>query len=243
MIGDIWDWIFATTTAAGTWSLIAFLLLGGAVAAFPYSWYRTALLATWIHEAGHAVAAMLTGRSVSKIRLEKDRSGVTNSVGKATGFGKFITTFAGYPAPSITGGLIILAVTHSHTQLAIAGLALVTLALLPFQHSLRGLTVSLVLAILIATMWWFSSTQPLVTQGILMLLAGYFLMASPRNIWELHQARKQQKEAKVATGEDQHSDADSLARDTGIPAIVWEAIFLITTAAITFFAVKGIFAP
>jgi hypothetical protein len=162
---------------------------------------------------------------------------VTSSVGKGTGIGKLLTTFAGYPAPSITGGLIILAVTSSHDNWAITGLAIVALALLPFQHSLRGLTVTFILAILIWVMWWFSTRNPTVTEGILMILAGYFLMASPRNIWELHQARKQQKQSGLAVEEGMHSDADSLANDTGIPAIIWEVIFLLTTLAITWYAV------
>lgn len=238
MWNDLWTWIFASTTQqANLWALLAFLLLGAAVAAVPLTWHYTALLATWIHEAGHAIIALLTGRSVTKIRLEKDRSGVTSSIGKDRGIGKILTTFAGYPAPSITGGLIILAVTSSHANLAITGLAIIALALLPFQHSLRGLAVTGILATLIWIMWWFSTRTPTVTEGILMVLAGYFLMASPRNIWELHQARKQQKQSGLAVEEGMHSDADSLAYDTGIPAIVWEIIFLLTTLVITWYAV------
>src|SRR5699024_12319039 len=61
------------------------------------------LLATITHEGGHALVALLTGRRLTGIRLNRDTSGVTLSRGRPRGAGIVVTLLAGYPAPALTG--------------------------------------------------------------------------------------------------------------------------------------------
>jgi len=83
---------------------------------------------TLVHEAGHAVVAVLTGRRLNGIRLHSDTSGLTVSSGKPRGAGMIATAAAGYLAPAALGLGSVLLVDAGHTPWALyAGLA--TLAL------------------------------------------------------------------------------------------------------------------
>ena len=58
---------------------------------------------TIVHEAGHALVAVLVGRRLSGIRLHSDTSGLTLTKGKPYGPGMVLTALAGYVAPSLLG--------------------------------------------------------------------------------------------------------------------------------------------
>jgi hypothetical protein len=75
-----------------------------------WRWSRTVV--TIVHEAGHALTALLTGRRLTGIRLHSDTSGLTLSSGRPRGLGMILTAAAGYPTPSLVGlaGVALLAV-------------------------------------------------------------------------------------------------------------------------------------
>src|SRR5690348_13087753 len=77
-------------------------------------WRPLRTVVTIAHEGGHALAALLSGRRLTGIRLHSDTSGVTLSVGRPTGFGMVVTAFAGYVTPSLLGmgGAALLASGH-----------------------------------------------------------------------------------------------------------------------------------
>jgi hypothetical protein len=74
-------------------------------------WRWTRNVVTIVHEAGHAVTAVLTGRRLTGIRLHSDTSGLTLSTGRPSGPGMVATAAAGYLAPSLAGlvGVVLLA--------------------------------------------------------------------------------------------------------------------------------------
>jgi hypothetical protein len=74
-------------------------------------WLRARHVVTIVHEGGHAIAAVLTGRRLTGIKLHSNTSGLTLSTGKPTGAGMVVTAAAGYLAPSIVGlaGVVLLA--------------------------------------------------------------------------------------------------------------------------------------
>lgn len=94
-------WIVVTT------GVVAFLVVasGGRV------WRIARNAVTIAHEGGHAIAALLSGRQLSGIRLHSDTSGVTVSRGRPDGIGMIITILAGYTAPAVVGlaGIVLLA--------------------------------------------------------------------------------------------------------------------------------------
>ena len=56
-----------------------------------------------VHEAGHALVAVLVGRQLQAIRLHSDTSGLTVSRGKPRGPGMVAMLAAGYLAPALLG--------------------------------------------------------------------------------------------------------------------------------------------
>lgn len=229
------DWVRIPSPQIVTLSAILALLVGGFIAAFPSTWKYTRLLATWVHEASHALAAILTGRRVRSMSVHADTSGVTEHVGRERGLGRMLTTMAGYPGPALVGLALVSAVAAERLNYALAGLLILSILLLPIQRSWRGLWLTVLVGTVMIVTINFGNDPKLVSYGTL-ILAGYLLVASPRTIIELHGVRKDAKSAPPTTeeGDDSaHSDADALAAQTFLPAIVWEAIF----AAISLWAI------
>lgn len=203
--------------ASPVW-ILAVTVVGAMLAATPQVWRYTRLFATYVHEAGHAVVAILTGRRVTKIRLEADTSGTTEHVGQR-GLSRLLTAFAGYPAPALAGWGVLAAILHGYPRWAIAGFAVLALLLALVQHSWRGWVITL---IMLGGVWLLVPFSDSLPSLVLALIAGYLLMASPRTVVELHLIRRRH----VREMGEFHSDADSLTTYTGIPAGFWEVLFL-----------------
>lgn len=220
-ISMFWQWLTLETPATNPWILLIAIIAGFTLACIPAIWKQTRLFATYIHEAGHALVAILTGRRVTRIRLEADTSGTTEHVG-TRGLGMLLTAFAGYPAPALAGWGIAVALFASRPNWVIAGFAALALLLLLVQHSLRGLAVTLIIGL---SMWGLYSINSIISSIMLSIVAGYLIAASPRTIIELHNIRSRAKKMGMHPAET-HSDADSLTAQTGIPAPIWEFLFL-----------------
>lgn len=173
----------------------------------------------YFHEAGHAVVSLLTGRRLLGIRLNADGSGSTLHEGAAFGIGRLLTAFAGYPAPAVVAWLVLSLSSDGYSRGALAAIAGLCVALLIFQRSWRGWILTAVVLVFALLLSSFSGLVPAVAMA---LLAGYLFAAAPRSIWELHRGRRMS-----AKTEETHSDSDSLAGMTGIPAVVWEVAFLL----------------
>lgn len=93
-----------------TLGAIAYFFLKG----FPLGWtilYPFQLLATILHEFGHAAGALLTGGEVSFVQINMDGSGVTGTMG---GW-RFVTIAGGYIGSAIFGNILIYAgLKHSN---------------------------------------------------------------------------------------------------------------------------------
>src|ERR1044071_2305533 len=67
----------------------------------PFAWvltYPFQLFVTFIHEGGHALAAVLTGNSVQSLSVAIDTSGLTETITPAEGsfFSRMLISSAGY---------------------------------------------------------------------------------------------------------------------------------------------------
>lgn len=177
-------------------------------------------MVTIAHEAAHGVVAVLAGRRLSGIRLHSDTSGVTVSRGHRRGFGMVATLLAGYPGPALIG-LGAAAVLRTGRPLAVLWAALVVLALVLLQiRNLFGLwSVLATGAVVLAASWWL----PVTGQAAAAYLVTWFLLlAAPRAVLELPRHRRRTRT--------HDSDADQLAALTGVPALVWVAVFLVVTS-------------
>lgn len=213
IVEELWRRVSVTTPVPDASVLL--LIAASALAAVILAWPLVRMAITVCHEAGHAVAATLSGRSLQGIRLHSDTSGVTLTRGKPTGIGMVLTLLAGYPAASLVG---LLAATVAGTGHAVAMLwflvGLLALMLLKIRN-MYGALIVVVLGGVLALATWYAPAQYLV--WLAYGLAWLLLLAGPRPVVELAFSRR-----RATTG----SDAAQLARLTHLPRIVWIVLWL-----------------
>lgn len=223
---EIWrtfsDWLGTTNPGPGNLASIKAFLIGGLIAVVPFTWRFTRIVATYFHESGHALATVLTGNRVRKIRLEADTSGATYWTGSAGRIKQTIIAFSGYPAPAITGWFTMWCVRTGHQNWSVAVAMGIAIFFALVQRSIRGWTLTmLVIGASFAYVQAPQSSELVESVAIFLCgLAGFLLFASPRTIIELNRVRR-----KTPKGH-RHSDSDALSNLTKLPAIIWEIIFI-----------------
>lgn len=230
-------WLSLDTRQPDKLWLTVSMAVGIILAVTPATWMLTRLFATYIHETGHALFALLTGRKVKSMKINKDSSGSTLHAGlEGAVFSRFITALAGYPAPAVAGWAMIVAIGNQHARYALGAFIVVTVGLALIQHSLRGWILTIVI---LASCWGLTLISDYWMQVILALVAGYLLAASPRTIIELRKYDKQSKN-KVTLEDGIHSDAQVLAEMTGLGALFWEIVFLTLCLALFYWSLGSI---
>src|SRR4051812_36657009 len=210
-LGDVWNDVIGTQPQPHWW-LVA---LTGAAALGAVSvrsvWHVLRNVVTIAHEGGHALAALVTGRQLQGIRLHSDTSGVTVSSGKPYGPGMILTAFSGYVTPPLLGlgAAGLLAVGHI-TALLWAGILLLAAILILIRNMYGVLSVVTTGAVFFAVSWFGSST---VQAAFAYAFTWFLLLAGTRPVIEL--------QSKRARGRASDSDADQLARLTGMPGLMW----------------------
>ena len=174
---------------------------------------------TIAHEGAHGVAALASGRRLAGIRVHSDTSGLTVSRGRSTGPGMILTAAAGYLGPGLLGLGAAFLLRERHA-LAVLWLVVLLLGLLLLQiRNFYGLYAVLAAGVgVFAVSWWGSAQlQSWVAYAGTWLL----LLAAPRPVLELQGLRRR--------GRARDSDADTLARLTPLPGLVWVGFFLAVT--------------
>ena len=121
-------------------------------------WRVARNVVTIAHEGGHALAALLSGRQLSGIRLHSDTSGVTVSRGRPDGIGMIVTILAGYTAPAVVGlAGIILLTTGRITGLLWISILLLAAMLLLIRNVYGVVAVVGTGAVVFAVSWWTPS--------------------------------------------------------------------------------------
>src|SRR5690554_3005758 len=82
------------------------------------TWQWFGLFTTLVHELGHAVAALLTGRIVHGIRIRRNHSGDALSSGRGA-LGTVVSGVMGYPAPAVVGAAQLWSVFNGYTTAAL----------------------------------------------------------------------------------------------------------------------------
>jgi Peptidase M50B-like len=218
-LSEVWHRVLATQPPPSSAVVGSTALLAAVLVLLPRTWRVTRHVVTIVHEGAHGVAALLTGRRISAIRLHSDTSGVTVSVGRPRGPGMVLTAAAGYVGPALLGlgAAALLAAGHA---VALLWVVLVLLALLLVQiRNWFGLWSVLVSGAVVLVV---SELLPGNAQSAFAyLLAWFLLLAAPRPVFELHAERRRRRSST--------SDADQLARLTGLPGLVWVGVFLAVT--------------
>lgn len=202
--------------------IVALTALVAAVAVlYRPTWRVLRHVVTIAHEGGHAGVATLTGRRLQGVRLHSDTSGLTVSAGRRTGPGVVATLLAGYLAPSVLGLGAAVALSYGRVFPVLwAAIVLLGVLLLMIRNLFGILSVVVTGAMLVAVAGWAS---PDVRGLAAYLLTWFLLIAGPRPVIELQVSRWR--------GLAPASDADQLARLTGLPALSWVVMFLVLTVA------------
>ena len=184
-------------------------------------WRPARNVITIVHEGGHAVAAVLTGRRLTGIRLHSDTSGLTLSVGKRDGPGMIVTAAAGYVAPALVGlaGVILLAYDQVTVMLWTA-VAVLGLMLVMVRNVYGALSLVLVGgAVLLVSVRADADIQSAFGYG----MTWFLLLGSVRPVIEMQRQRRRRPGS--------NSDADQLGRLTHLPAAMWVGFFFAFTCA------------
>ncbi len=185
------------------------------------AWGLSRHVVTIVHEAAHGVVALLAGRRLAGIRLHSDTSGLTVSRGKPRGTGMILTFVAGYPGPALFGlaAAAVLGSGHAVGLLwgLLAGLALL---LLQIRNWFGLCSVLGAGSAVFAVSWWLDERWQ---SACAYLITWFLLFAAPRPVLELQSKRR--------GGGARDSDADRLARLTGLPGLVWVGLFAVLAFA------------
>jgi len=186
------------------------------------SWRLAGKVITIAHEGGHALASVLSGRRLDGIRLHADSSGVTYSRGPRHGPGLVLTAAAGYVTPPLLGAGAAWLLAGRH-QTAVLWLALVLLAatLLAIRNAFGALAVLATAAGVLAVSYFAAAA---VQAGFAYLAAWFLLLGGLRPVLELPRRRRRGPRRGA-------SDADQLARLTGLPSGVWITLFALVSIA------------
>ncbi|MEU1037438.1 M50 family metallopeptidase [Streptomyces sp. NPDC005551] len=214
-LAGLWDQVFGSQPDPDTWVVIATMAAAVAVVVPHVLWRLSRNAITIAHEGGHGLVALLTGRSLSGIRLHSDTSGLTVSRGKPTGLGMILTAAAGYTAPPLLGlgGAALLGAGHITALLWLATLLLLVM-LVMIRNAYGALTVLLTGGTFLVVSWL---AGPQVQAAFAYAVVWFLLFGGVRPAFEL--------QAKRRHGNAGDSDADQLSRLTHVPAGMWLFLF------------------
>jgi hypothetical protein len=213
-----WSWVVRPDTVR--------LLAAGAallVVVLPGTWRVARAVITIVHEAGHALTAVLAGRRLQGIRLHSDTSGLTLSRGKPDGPGMVCTVLAGYPAPCLLGLIFAALLGAGLVTAVLVTCAVLLLGVLIMVRNAYGVLSVLLTSAVLAGVAWLGTAE--VRVGFAHLIAWLLLFGGLRPVGELQRKRRR--------GRAHYSDADLLSRLTGAPGFFWVGSFaLIATGAL-----------
>ncbi|MBD8045322.1 M50 family metallopeptidase [Arthrobacter sp. Sa2BUA2] len=206
---------------APPWVLVA-LIAGAAVLSVPrVTWRWFGLYVTFVHELGHAFAALMAGHRISGIELRFDHSGQMRSLGRG-GIGAVWAGFWGYPVPAVTGLALIWAASQGWATASLSLGVLVLAAALLFIRNLQGLAIAAGCAAAAVLLIWFVPAElaayAVVTLGIALVTGA---VRDWINLLSVHTRRRHALSS---------SDAWILAQRTGIPGALWLTAFALVIA-------------
>jgi hypothetical protein len=218
---DLWDRLLGAQPDPPSLLVLVTGLLALAVVVLRLPWRIARNAITIAHEGGHALAAVLTGRRLTGIRLHSDTSGLTLSAGRPSGPGMIFTLLFGYIAPSLIGlaGAWLLGGNRITLLLWIAVVLL--LAVLVMIRNVFGAVSIVVTTGIVIGISWYASPQ--VQAAFAYAGVWFLLIGGVRPVRELQTLRRR--------GRMPESDADQLAGVTHLPAIFWVAVFALVNLA------------
>ncbi|MDD7920797.1 M50 family metallopeptidase [Actinomycetospora callitridis] len=186
------------------------------------SWRLARNVVTIAHEGGHALVAICSGRTLTRILLHSDTSGVTVSKGRRDGPGMVATAAAGYATPPVLGvGAAALVAADAISAMLVIAVVLLLATLILIRNAYGVLSVALTGAVFVVVAVYGSAN---VQYGFACFVTWFLILGGLRTVLEVQRKRTRRRAP--------DSDADQLERLTGVPGGIWVALF----------ALAGIFA-
>lgn len=226
LAADWWQAMLRGFTREDPPNIAAPVVLGVLAAAVLLSiarptWRWFGLYVTFVHELGHALAALMTGRFVHGLRIGLDHSGQLVSSGRGR-IGASWSGFWGYPTPAVVGTALIWSVSAGRAGAAMSIGALLLLAALIFLRNFTGIAVALCSAAIAQLLVMFADAS---TVSHVVLALGVALGVGAVRDWLKVAAVHTRRRDRLAS-----SDAYILAQRTGIPSLVWLTAFAVVIA-------------
>lgn len=183
-------------------------------------WGRVRPFVTWLHEGGHAMAAMMLSGKVRSITLRKDTSGFTTCAVSA-GRGPFknarsgVVALAGTPAPMVAGTAVGLGLVYGYAHLVLGCLGVAVVLTVLRLRNWWGLLVVLCVAATLVLGW---VGGPVVAGVVLGVMAGVGLLGGLKTVFEGHRRRG----ARDGTG-----DAEAAAKALHLPVVWLGALWIV----------------
>jgi hypothetical protein len=228
VLDRLWERISGSQALPPSWVVAVTALAALVIVLNAQSWRLASKVITIAHEGWHALVSVLSGRRLDGIRLHADSSGVTYTRGKRHGPGLVLTAAAGYVTPPLLGAGAAALLAERH-QTAMLWLALVLLAatFLAVRNAF-GAAAVLATAAGVFTVSYFASAAA--QAGFAYLAAWFLLLGGIRPVLELPR-RRRQASRRARPGRSGNSDADQLAKLTGLSSGLWVALFVLVSAA------------
>jgi len=230
LLQELWDRMAGTQPVPPVWVVAVSGVVALVVVLNTQTWRLARNAITIAHEGGHALASLLTGRRLDGIRLHSDSSGVTYSRGRRDGPGMVVTSAAGYLTPPLLGaGAAWLLAAHHVTAALWLLLVLLAATFLAIRNAYGVLAVLVTVGAVLAVTWLATAA---VQAAFGCACAWFLLLGGVRPVIELHTERRRNRRGSgLRSGRGGLSDADQLARLTGVPGGVWVGVFLLVGVA------------
>ncbi|MBF4995441.1 M50 family metallopeptidase [Arthrobacter gandavensis] len=203
--------------------LLVFVTAAAVILSVPApTWRWFGMFVTFVHELGHAFAALTAGHRITGIELRFDHSGQMRSLGR-TRFGAVWAGFWGYPVPALTGLALIWAAVAGWAPAALSLGVLVLAAALVFIRNVQGAAIALGCAGVAVLLLWCVPADG--TASVTASLGIALLVGAVRdwlNLLSVHTRRRTALES---------SDAWILAQRSKVPSAVWLLLFAAVIAA------------
>jgi hypothetical protein len=229
-------------------ALLAAAALSLALWFIPYAWilsYPFQLFVTFVHEGGHALAAVLTGNSVRSLSVALDTSGLTETLLPQGGgfFSRMLISSAGYVGAIAFGALLLWLVRRRvkarfvlvGSAVLIAGLTGVFGFLVPLTNlSFSPFTVVSGALITLGLLASAKYLGPRARNFLVSFLAVQCVLNALFNLRDL---------LYLSIATDAPTDAENMHALTGVPSIFWGLFwaavgFIIVTLALRAYAVS-----
>lgn len=213
----LWSRVTQTSEALSVPMLVGSLVVGALLVLLPGTWHTVRHAVTVVHEGGHGVAAVVSGRRLTGIRLHSDTSGLTVSKGPRTGPGMVLTLLAGYTAPALAALGAAWMLSRGYSAGLLWALLLVLALMLIQIRNWFGLWVILVGAALVVGVTWLAAPEWQLVFGHVLVVV--LALGAVRASIELQSSRRRSRSGQ--------SDADQLARLTRVPGLFWVFVFVL----------------